>query len=198
MTQPPWPSRLMAMTTAGSGTSRLPRLSATVEAGAWSFLKSYAMFWRQSLYFFRPPNGCLQYFVGGTGRIQTYNFDSATETHLPRQRLVVFTMPTDITSNSVCHNSHKTRRMSEQSWNFFFGSGIPLASALRPGSAASATPSALTTMLSLRPWPRTHWPPCRTAIAWRTISSLMVNTLRCRGRKIKFARKDFLLIFWAF
>ncbi len=36
----------------------------------------------------RPPDGCLQYYTGVTGRFASFNFDSAstTSTHLPNQR----------------------------------------------------------------------------------------------------------------
>lgn len=36
-----------------------------------------------------PPNGCLQYLTGYTGKIKTFNFDTRTGTHLPNQRYSV-------------------------------------------------------------------------------------------------------------
>ena len=35
--------------------------------------------------FFRPTSGCLQYHTGVTGRIETFNFNTAAGSHLPNQ-----------------------------------------------------------------------------------------------------------------
>ena len=36
------------------------------------------VFKKKLLDFYRPPDGCLQYHVGATGRIKTFNFDEST------------------------------------------------------------------------------------------------------------------------
>ncbi len=36
-------------------------------------------------FFCSPPDGCLQYHTGLTGRFTTFNFDATSETHLQNQ-----------------------------------------------------------------------------------------------------------------
>lgn len=35
---------------------------------------------------FRPPNGCLQYHIGLSGQITTFNYNALNDNHLPNQR----------------------------------------------------------------------------------------------------------------